>query len=63
VNEVRSLFRVVKLATPPPAGCTSQSLLVPAGASDAQVLEWAAECLDAASLAELRARIETEASG
>jgi hypothetical protein len=63
VNEVRSMFRVVKLRTPPPEGCATQCLLVPTGATDQQVLEWAAECLDEASLAELREVIAAEQAG
>ena len=57
MNEVRSLERVVRLDTVPPEGIADQVLLVPAGASDVQVLAWAEQCFDEASLAELRERI------
>jgi hypothetical protein len=53
----------VVLRTPPPEHCTSQYLLVPTGATDQQVLEWAAECLDEASLTELREIIALEQAG
>ena len=48
------MFRTVRLKTPPPDNVASQILLVPAGSTDAEVLAWASECLDAVSLAELR---------
>jgi hypothetical protein len=57
VNEVRSITRRVVLRTPPPDGISDQCLMVPAGATDVEVLRWAAQCLDAASLEELRRRI------
>jgi hypothetical protein len=60
VNEVRSITRRVALRTPPPEDCVDQCLLVPAGSTDQQVLEWASECLDPASLAELREIIALE---
>jgi hypothetical protein len=60
VNEVRSINRRVALRTPPPEDCADQWLLVPAGSTDQQVLEWASECLDPASLAELRQIIALE---
>jgi hypothetical protein len=34
--------------------------LVPTGSTDAEVLAWASECLDAVSLAELRELLERE---
>ena len=63
MNEVRSIARRVVLRTPPPGDCASQCLLVPDGSTDQQVLEWAAECLDEASLAELREVIALEQAG
>jgi hypothetical protein len=60
VNEIRSLFRVVRLKTPPPDDVARQVLLVPAGSTDAEVLAWAGQCLDEASLAELREVLERE---
>jgi len=62
VNEVKSLHRRVTLSTPPPEPWTMQVLYVPIGSSDAQVIAWASQCLDAASLAELRDVIEREAT-
>jgi hypothetical protein len=53
-NEIRSLHRVVKLRTPPPDGISRQVLLIPEGATDEEVLGWAAEVLDDASMVELR---------
>jgi hypothetical protein len=50
----------VALRTPPPEDCADQCLLVPTGSTDQQVLEWASECLDPASLAELREIIALE---
>ena len=55
------MFRVIKLRTPPPDGLTHQCLLVPAGATDRQVLAWAAQVLDSVSLEELRQRIAEDA--
>jgi hypothetical protein len=60
VNEIRSMFRTVRLTTPPPDNVASQTLLVPTGSTDAEVLAWASQCLDAASLAELREVLERE---
>jgi len=60
VQEVRSLTRRIVLTTPPPAPWAWRLLLVPDGATDAQVLAWAADLLDPASVAELRARIEAD---
>jgi hypothetical protein len=48
------MFRTVRLTTPPPGNVASQTLLIPTGSTDAEVLAWASECLDAVSLAELR---------
>jgi len=59
MNEVRSLHRVVKLRTPPPDG-HRQILLVPEGSTDEEVLAWAAELLDEASLAEFRETIQAQ---
>jgi hypothetical protein len=54
------MFRTVRLTTPPPDAVASQMLLVPTGSTDAEVLAWASECLDAESLAELREVLERE---
>jgi hypothetical protein len=54
------MFRTVRLTTPPPDNVASQTLLVPTGSTDAEVLAWASECLDAVSLAELREVLERE---
>jgi hypothetical protein len=61
VNEVRSLLRTVQLTTPPPEPWTTRILLVPVGSTDRQVLEWASQCLDPASLDELRDVLEHQA--
>lgn len=60
MNEVRSTTRRVSLRTPPSEDCADQCLLVPTGSTDQQVLEWASQCLDPASLAELREIIARE---
>lgn len=60
MNEVRSLFRTVRLKTPPAPGWADQVLYVPTGSTDAQVLEWASQCFDEVSLAELREVLERE---
>jgi len=62
VNEVRSLHRRVRLATPPAEPWALQVLSVPVGATDQQILGWAAEVLDERSLAELRQIIERDAA-
>ena len=62
MNEVRSLHRRVRLATPPAEPWQIQVLSVPVGATDRQVLGWAAEVLDERSLAELRQIIERDAA-
>jgi len=62
VNEVRSLHRRVRLATPPAEPWGLQVLSVPVGATDQQILGWAAEVLDERSLAELRQIIERDAA-
>jgi hypothetical protein len=54
------MFRTVRLKTPPPDNVASQTLVVPGGSTDAEVLAWASECLDAESLAELREVLERE---
>ena len=54
------MFRTVRLTTPPPDNMASQTLLVPTGSTDAEVLAWASECLDAVSPAELREVLERE---
>jgi hypothetical protein len=61
VNEIRSLHRVVKLRTAPPDGISRQVLLIPEGATDEEVLGWAAEVLDDASLVELRKILRAQA--
>jgi hypothetical protein len=60
--EVRSLFRRVQLRSPAADGWTDQALLVPAGATDEQVLAWAAELLSGAAVVELREVLEREAT-
>ncbi len=62
MNEVRSLHRRVRLATPPAEPWALQVLSVPVGATDQQILGWAAEVLDERSLAELRQIIERDAA-
>jgi hypothetical protein len=62
VNEVKSLVRTVKLRTPPPEPWAWRVLWVPDGATDEQVLRWAAECLDPASVAELAEILAREAA-
>ncbi len=57
---VASRYRKVTLRTPPPAGSQGQVLAVPDGASAADVLRWAAECLHPDALAELRAILGPE---
>ena len=56
------MTRCVRLATPPADPWQRQVLWVPIGSSDQQVLGWAAEVLDPASLAELREVIERDAA-
>lgn len=41
-------------------GWADQVLYVPTGSTDAQVLEWASQCFDEVSLAELREVLERE---
>ncbi len=59
--EVSSLVRRVRLRTLPPDETGFQMLLVPLGATDAQVLGWASRLLSPEALAELRDVIEHEA--
>jgi hypothetical protein len=54
------MFRIVRLKTPPPDDVARQVLLVPTGSTDTEVLAWASQCLDEASLAELREVLERE---
>lgn len=58
---VWSNYRRIRLRTPPPEGSTRQILGIPAGSTDLQVLDWAAELLSPQALAELRQIIQQQA--
>ena len=54
---VTSIARTVRLNAPAPPGCQRAVLLVSAGATDAEVLDWAACLFDPVALDELRAAL------
>jgi hypothetical protein len=57
--EVKSLTRCVRVELEDKDGDASRvMLLIPTGSTDAQVMEWAAQCLPPQDLAPLRAAIE-----
>jgi len=57
---VASRWRTVRLDSPPPPGSQAQVLAVPDGASSAQVLAWADECLSEPARSELHALLDAE---
>jgi hypothetical protein len=60
---VQSLTRRIALSTPLPEEDAWVLLCIPGGSTDQQVLEWAAQTLPPAAVAELREVIEREADG
>jgi hypothetical protein len=62
---IRSLHRRIDLATPLDADDETAwlLLLIPVGATDVQVIQWAAETLPPAAVEELAERIALEAEG